>query len=166
MSEEPKSKDPLDALPKGTWVMDDFKRFYSNNDEDKSIVYFWEKFDPVNYSIWYGEYKYPEELKKVFMSCNLITGMFQRLDKMRKNSFASSCLFGTDNDSTISSIWIWRGNELAFKLSPDWQVDFESYEWTKLDAAQESTKQLVNQYLCWTGTDKGGRKFNQGKIFK
>lgn len=54
--------------------MDDFKRCYSNEDESVSIPYFWEKFDPENYSIWYGEYKYPEELAKVFMSCNLITG--------------------------------------------------------------------------------------------
>merc|ERR1712025_1118056 len=42
----PKPKDPLDALPAGNWVMDDFKRFYSNNDEEKSVPYFWEKFDP------------------------------------------------------------------------------------------------------------------------
>lgn len=54
--------------------MDDFKRCYSNEDEAVSIPYFWEKFDPENYSIWYGEYKFPEELAKVFMSCNLITG--------------------------------------------------------------------------------------------
>lgn len=57
-----------------TWNMDDFKRCYSNEDEAKSIPYFWEKFDPENYSIWFAEYKYPEELAKVFMSCNLITG--------------------------------------------------------------------------------------------
>lgn len=37
--------------------MDDFKRFYSNNEEDKSVPYFWEKFDSDNYSIWFGEYK-------------------------------------------------------------------------------------------------------------
>lgn len=54
--------------------MDDFKRCYSNEDESKSIPYFWEKFDKENYSIWLGEYKYNEELQKVFMSCNLITG--------------------------------------------------------------------------------------------
>lgn len=54
--------------------MDDFKRAYSNQDTDKSIPYFWEKFDKDNYSIWLGEYKYNDELKKVFMSCNLITG--------------------------------------------------------------------------------------------
>jgi elongation factor 1-gamma len=166
LAAEPKSKDPLDALPKGTFNMDDFKRVYSNEDESKSIPYFWEKFDPENYSIWYGEYKYSDELTKVFMSCNLISGMYQRLDKMRKNAFASVCLFGEDNNSTISGIWIWRGQDLAFTLSPDWQIDYEVYDWKKLDPKSEETKKLVEQYLSWSGTDKNGRKFNQGKIFK
>lgn len=164
--EEPKSKDPFDLMPKGTFNFDDFKRCYSNEDETKSIPYFWEKFDPENYSIWYGEYKYAEELTKVFMSCNLIGGMFQRLDKMRKQAFASCCLFGEDNNSTISGVWVWRGQELAFKLSPDWQIDYEVYDWQKLDPKSEETKKLVAQYFSWSGTDKGGRKFNQGKIFK
>ncbi|XP_029710495.1 elongation factor 1-gamma [Aedes albopictus] len=166
LAEEPKSKDPFDSLPKGTFNFDDFKRCYSNEDEAKSIPYFWEKFDPENYSIWYGEYKYPEELTKVFMSCNLITGMFQRLDKMRKQAFASVCLFGEDNNSTISGVWVWRGQDLAFTLSPDWQVDYEVYDWKKLDAKSDETKELVKQYFSWSGADKGGRKFNQGKIFK
>ena len=74
--EEPKSKDPFDEMPKGTFNMDDFKRFYSNNEESKSIPYFWDKFDKENYSIWFGEYKYSDELTKVFMSCNLISGKF------------------------------------------------------------------------------------------
>ncbi|CAH0560705.1 unnamed protein product [Brassicogethes aeneus] len=163
---EPKSKDPFDLLPKGTWNVDDFKRCYSNEDETKSIPYFWEKFDHDNYSIWFGEYKYNEELAKVFMSCNLITGMFQRLDKMRKACFASVCLFGEDNNSTISGIWVWKGQDLAFTLSPDWQIDYETYDWKKLDSKSEETKKLVAQYFSWTGTDKQGRKFNQGKIFK
>ncbi|PSN40607.1 Elongation factor 1-gamma [Blattella germanica] len=166
LASEPKSKDPFDALPKGTFNMDDFKRCYSNEDESKSIPYFWEKFDSENYSIWLGEYKYNEELQKVFMSCNLISGMYQRLDKMRKNAFASMCLFGTDANSSISGIWVWRGQSLAFELCQDWQIDYESYQWTKLDSSKEETKKLVQQYLSWTGTDKQGRAFNQGKIFK
>lgn len=166
LAEEPKSKDPFDSMPKGTFNFDDFKRCYSNEDETKSVPYFFEKFDPEHYSIWYGEYKYSEELTKVFMSCNLITGMFQRLDKMRKQSFASVCLFGEDNNSTISGIWVWRGQDLAFTLSPDWQIDYEVYDWKKLDASSEETKALVKQYFSWAGADKGGRKFNQGKIFK
>lgn len=52
------------------------------------------------------------------------------------------------------------------KLSPDWQIDYETYNWTKLDADSEETKKMVADYLSWTGTDKGGRPFSQGKIFK
>jgi elongation factor 1-gamma len=163
---EPKTKDPFDSLPKGTFVMDDFKRSYSNEDESVSIPYFWEKFDPENYSIWYGEYKYNDELTKIFMSCNLITGMFQRLDKMRKQAFGSVCLFGEDNNSSISGVWVWRGQELAFPLSPDWQIDYDCYDWKKLEPNDAETKTLVKQYFSWSGTDKDGRKFNQGKIFK
>ncbi|XP_053207204.1 elongation factor 1-gamma-like [Panonychus citri] len=160
-----KAKDPWAELPKGNFDMDDFKRFYSNNPEDKSIPYFWEKFDKEHYSIWYCEYKYADELTLVFMSCNLITGMMQRLDKMRKCAFGSMLLFGEDNASTISGVWVWRGHDLAFKLSPDWQIDYESYEWTKLDPDSEDTKKKVSEYFKWEG-DFDGKKFNQGKIFK
>ncbi|XP_045614887.1 elongation factor 1-gamma isoform X2 [Procambarus clarkii] len=162
----PKPKDPLDALPAGTFDMDDFKRFYSNNDEEKSVPYFWEKFDPQHYSIWYCEYKYAEELAKIFMTCNLIGGMFQRVDKLRKNAFASMCVFGEDGANNISGIWVWRGQELAFPLCDDWTVDYESYDWRKLDPNADETKKLVDQYFKWIGEDNKGRKFNDGKIFK
>lgn len=69
--------------------MDDFKRVYSNNSESTSIPYFWEKFDPENYSIWFGEYKYNNELTKVFMSCNLISG---KLSIIEKFSFYQCCV--------------------------------------------------------------------------
>jgi len=162
----PKPKDPLDALPAGTFNMDDFKRFYSNNDEDKSVPYFWEKFDKEHYSIWMGEYKYNDELSKIFMTCNLVGGMFQRLEKLRKNAFASACIFGKDNDNSISGIWVWRGHDLAFELSEDWGIDYSSYSWTKLDPDTDETKKLVDQYFKWVGEDKSGKAFNQGKIFK
>lgn len=54
----------------------------------------------------------------------------------------------------------------CFQLCPDWQIDYESYQWTKLDPSKSDTKELVDKYLAWTATDKQGRKFNQGKIFK
>jgi len=162
----PKKTDPLDALPKGTFDLEDWKRFYSNNDEDKSCEYFWSKFDPSCYSIWRGDYRYNNELTMVFMSCNLMGGMFQRLDKLNKNAFASCCVFGENNNNTISSIWVFKGQDLAFDLNEDWQVDYSSYEWKKLDPAAPETRKMVDQYWKWEGTDKEGRKFNQGKIFK
>merc|ERR1712218_416161 len=162
----PKQKDPMEGVPKGNFDMDDFKRFYSNNDEDKSIPYFWEKFDKENYSIWRCDYKYNDELTMVFMSCNLIGGMFQRLDKLRKNAFSSVCLFGQNNDSTISGIWVWKGHDLAFELDDNWKVDYSSYSWKKLDSKSDECKKLVDQYWKWEGADEKGRAFNQGKIFK
>ena len=58
-----------------TFDFDEFKRVYSNEDTNTvALPYFWDKFDTENYSIWFGEYKFPKELEKVFMSCNLITG--------------------------------------------------------------------------------------------
>merc|ERR1719209_1817441 len=65
---EPKKKDPMDALPKGTFDLEEWKRFYSNNDEDPSIAWFWEHFDHENYSIWRGDYKYNDDLTKILPS--------------------------------------------------------------------------------------------------
>jgi elongation factor 1-gamma len=97
--------------------MDDFKRCYSNEDTaTKAIPHFWQNFDKENYSIWKCEYRFPKELTLAFMSSNLIGGMYQRLDKMRKCAFGSMILFGTDNNSTIGGVWFWRGQDLAFKV--------------------------------------------------
>jgi len=162
-----KKKDPLDELPSSKkFDMEEWKRFYSNNEEDDSIKWFWEHFDPEFYSIWRGDYKYNDELKMVFMSCNLMGGMIQRLEKLKKNAFASCCVFGEDNKNAISGIWVMKGHQLAFELSEDWQIDYASYDWQKLDPASADTKALVNQYWKWEGVDKEGRKFNQGKILK
>ncbi|KAL2077443.1 hypothetical protein ACEWY4_026947 [Coilia grayii] len=168
LAAEPKAKDPFAHLPKSTFVMDEFKRKYSNEDTlAVAIPHFWEHFDREGYSIWYSEYRFPEELTMAFMSCNLITGMFQRLDKLRKNAFASVILFGTNNDSTISGIWVFRGQELAFPLSEDWQIDYESYTWRKLDVDSEECKTMVKEYFAWEGDFKHvGKPFNQGKVFK
>ena len=58
-----------------TFVMDDWKKMYSNNDtKTVALPWFWENFDPENYSVWYAEYKYPQDLALVFMSSNLIGG--------------------------------------------------------------------------------------------
>ncbi|CAF1526395.1 unnamed protein product, partial [Adineta steineri] len=165
---EDKSKqiNPSASMPKPTFNMDEFKRVYSNEDTDKkAIPYFWNNFDKDHYSLWFCEYKYPEDLKQIFMTCNLVSGFYQRLEKLRKNAFASMCIFGENNNNTIAGIWVWRGHELAFGLSTDWQVDFESYTWKILSVNDENTKKLVNQYFLWEG-EHNGKKFNQGKIFK
>ena len=59
-----------------TFVLDEFKRTYSNEDTlTVALPYLWEKLDREGWSLWYSEYNYPSELGQVFMSCNLITGV-------------------------------------------------------------------------------------------
>uniref|UniRef100_H3BEE7 Elongation factor 1-gamma n=1 Tax=Latimeria chalumnae TaxID=7897 RepID=H3BEE7_LATCH len=168
LKEEPKAKDPFAFLPKSSFVLDEFKRKYSNEDTlTVALPYLWEHFDKEGWSIWYGEHKYPGELNQIFMSCNLITGMFQRLDSLRKNAFASVILFGGDGDSCISGVWILRGQQLAFEMCDDWKMDYESYSWRKLDPDSEECKTTVKEYFTWEGAFMhAGKPFNQGKIFK
>ena len=160
------SKDPFMAFPKGTFDMDEWKRTYSNMEtETEALPYFWSKFDKEHYSVWLGEYTEDLSHSLTFQTCNLVAGMFQRLDKMRKHAFGSVVIFGEDKKNQIGGIWIWRSHELAFTLSPDWQIDYESYKWTKLNPDDAATKKMIDEYLLWEG-DFGGKKVNQGKVFK
>lgn len=69
----PKAKHPLEALPKPTFVLDDWKRSYSN-DETREVAFpwFWENFNAEEYSLFKVDYKYNDELTMVFMTANLI----------------------------------------------------------------------------------------------
>merc|ERR1719361_3244231 len=163
---ENKKAGPMDHLPMGSFDLEAWKRFYSNNDEQSSCDYFWREFDPSCYSIWRADYRFNSELNQVFMSCNLMGGMLQRLDKMSRHSFASCCLWGEAGNLGISGVWVFKGQQLAFEHSEDWQVDYASYDWVKLDPTLPATCATVNQYLRWDGVDQEGRKFCHGKIFK
>lgn len=93
--------------------------------------------------------------------------MFQRLDRMRKHAFGSMALFGENNSSKIAGVWVWRGQGLAFELSEDLQIDYESYKWTKLDPDSADTKKLMEEFFELDDTlTFGGKKICEGKIFK
>lgn len=166
LAQEPKQTDPFATMPKGNWNMDEFKRVYSNEDTaTKALPYFWQHFEKEFYSIWFCEYKYSNELTQCFMSSNLIGGMFQRIEKLRKNAFASMAVFGENNDNLIAGVWFWKGQELAFPLCPDWTTDYESYTWRKMNPDDAKDRKLVDDFFLWQG-EVNGKKFNCGKIFK
>merc|ERR1711953_769382 len=103
-----KDKDPFAGFPKSSFNLDEFKRVYSNEDiKTKAIPYFWENLDKDNYSIWMCEYQFPQDLGLTFQIENLIEGMYQRLDKLNKNSFACMCVFGKSRDAQIQGLWVW-----------------------------------------------------------
>ncbi|KAI5854824.1 hypothetical protein BZA05DRAFT_392682 [Tricharina praecox] len=168
VQEAPKAKHPLEALPKPTLVLDDWKRKYSNEDtRSVALPWFWENYKPEEYSLWKIEYKYNDELTLTFMSSNLIGGLFARLEGSRKYIFGSMSVYGESNDSVISGAFVIRGDDHvpAFDVAPDW----ESYSFVKLDPSKEEDKEFVNDAWSW---DKplviGDKTYNHadGKVFK
>lgn len=165
---EPKVKHPLEALGRPTLVLDDWKRKYSNADtRTVALPWFWENYKPDEYSLWKVEYKYNDELTIVFMSSNLIGGLFARLEASRKYIFGAASVYGQNNDSVINGAFLIRGQEFkpAFDVAPDW----ESYSFTKLDPSKEEDKVFVEEAWSW---DKpivvGGKTYPHadGKVFK
>lgn len=163
LKEESKKKNPLDELPPSNFVLDNWKRFYSNNDPPAAIEYFWQNFDAEGFSLWKVEYKYNDELGAIFMSSNLIGGFFQRLDRARKYAFGSMLVTGVANDNKITGYFVFRGQDVPFEVTD--AADYESYSFTKADHTDATVKAQFNDYLAWEGSNLPGA-FADGKIFK
>merc|ERR1712212_1347845 len=157
--------DPWANSPPATMDMDAWKRCFSNKEDDEVLAYFKEHFPKDNYSVWQGNYKYNDELKQKFMASNMIGGMFQRIEKLRKHAFASVLIFGENGNFEIEGVWIWRGHDLVFPLCEDWTTDYETYEWKKLDYDAPETQLKIKEFWAWEG-NFDGRKNAGGKIYK
>ncbi|CAI4935963.1 CGH_3_HP_G0036360.mRNA.1.CDS.1 [Saccharomyces cerevisiae] len=163
-----KPKHPLEALGKSTFVLDDWKRKYSNDDtRPVALPWFWEHYNPEEYSIWKVGYKYNDELTLTFMSNNLVGGFFNRLSASTKYMFGCLVVYGENNNNGIVGAVMVRGQDFApaFDVAPDW----ESYEYTKLDPTKEEDKEFVNNMWAWdkpvvvNGEDK---EIVDGKVLK
>ncbi|KAK0255812.1 hypothetical protein B0A54_11074 [Friedmanniomyces endolithicus] len=164
----PKAKHPLEALPRATFVIDDWKRKYSNEEtREVALPWFWEncKFD--EYSIWQIDYKYNEELTQTFMTSNLIGGFFARLEGSRKYIFGCASVYGVKDDSIVRGAFVIRGQEAlpAFEVAPD----VDSYEFKKLDPTKKEDKEFVDDMWSWDKPiEVEGKKYEwaDGKVFK
>ncbi|EPY50224.1 translation elongation factor EF-1 gamma subunit [Schizosaccharomyces cryophilus OY26] len=158
-------KHPLAALPNGNLNIEEFKRVYTNQDtRTGSLPWFFDHYDPENYSLWKVDYAYPEDLKQpIFMSCNLIGGFFQRLEASRKYIFGCCLVIGENGDNTITGAFVIKGQDHvpAFEVAPDW----ESYSFTKLDISKPEDKTFLEDAWAW---DKPmfGREVADGKMCK
>lgn len=160
----PKPKSKLDFLDPSPLNLEEWKRVYSNNDtRPTAINWFWENFDPKGYSIWRVDYKYNEELTKVFMSSNLIGGFFNRLERARKYAFGSLVVLGEDNANSISGYFVIRGQEIPEEVSD--AADYDSYNFQKVDHTDSAVKSSFEDFIAWDG-HLDGKKFADGKIFK
>ncbi|KAJ3196185.1 Elongation factor 1-gamma [Irineochytrium annulatum] len=160
--EKPKGKNPLDLLEKSPFVLDEWKRFYSNNDTRPTACnWFWEHYDPNGYGIWRVDYKYNSELTKTFMSANLVGGFFQRLESARKYAFGSLCILGEDNANVIAGYFVFRGTEIPFEVKDS--PDFESFNFVKVNDKDPNTRKLFESYIAWDEKIEG-KKFADGSV--
>ncbi|KAF2431599.1 eEF1-gamma domain-containing protein [Tothia fuscella] len=166
--QQPKAKHPIEALGRSTFVLDDWKRKYSNEEtREVALPWFWENMNFEEFSLWQVDYKYNDELTQVFMTSNLVGGFFARLEGSRKYIFGAASVYGTANDSIIKGAFLVRGQEAlpAFDVAPD----YESYEFTKLDPKSEKDKTFVDDMWAWDKPiEVEGKKYEwaDGKVFK
>ncbi|AQZ14979.1 CAM1 (YPL048W) [Zygosaccharomyces parabailii] len=145
---EKKPKHPLELLGKSSFTLDEWKRKYSNEDtRPVALPWFWEHYNPEEWSLWKVAYKYNDELTLTFMSNNLIGGFFARLAASIKYMFGCMVVYGENNNNGIIGAVLIRGQDhtKAFDVAPDW----ESYEFTKLDASKPEDKAFVEDMWAW-----------------
>lgn len=163
----PKPKHPCESLPKASFPLDEWKRYFSNNETPDAMKWFWENVPFEEYSIWRCDYKYNDELTLTFMSNNLIGGFNTRLEASRKYLFGSASVYGENNDSVIQGAFVIRGQEFApvFDVAPD----YESYSFLKLDPKKAEDRQFVEDQWSWEKpVTVNGKGFAHaaGKVFK
>jgi elongation factor 1-gamma len=163
----PKPKHPCEALGKPAMALDEWKRYFSNNETPEAMKWFWENVDFKEWSLWKVDYKYNEELTLTFMSNNLIGGFNTRLEASRKYIFGCASVYGENNDSVIQGAFVIRGqeHEPVFDVAPDW----ESYSFQKLDPSKPEDRAFVESMWAW---DKpvvaNGKEYphSDGRVFK
>eukprot|EP00750_Incisomonas_marina_P001634 INCI1141.1.p2 GENE.INCI1141.1~~INCI1141.1.p2 ORF type:complete len:430 (+),score=77.98 INCI1141.1:88-1290(+) len=163
-----KEKNPLDLLPKSSFVLDDWKRTYSNSTTDyfKSMDWFWPNFDKEGWSIWFQEFNHNDENTKDFIVCNKIEGYVQRTIGIQKYAFGVMQMLDTFERLgyyTVAGVWLIRGQDIKPML--DVNPESSIYTWTRLDDQDEATRKRIAAYWCGE-TDIDGENCYDAKVFK
>ena len=99
-------------------MFDDWKKLYANNEVDVSYPYLWENFDANAYSIWWCEYKHPEDNPLQMNADNLVGGFFQRIEGLHKHAQSIMATYKrAEGGHAIKGAWIVRGTSLIFEVS-------------------------------------------------
>mmetsp|Transcript_11187 Transcript_11187/g.16920 ORF Transcript_11187/g.16920 Transcript_11187/m.16920 type:complete len:405 (-) Transcript_11187:61-1275(-) len=163
---KPKAKKPFEGYPESKFDMDDFKIKYSNEDtRSVALPYFYEKWDRENWTLWFAEYKYPEDLEKLFMVSNLLGGFCQRTEHLRKHVVGSFLIFGEENNYEIHGAILLRGTEWPAAEVDD-IPDIASYKFTKVDINNADDKEFFEDLWAWDGKFRGKKFTDSGKVMK
>lgn len=99
--------------------MNTWKETYGKQETPVSQKWFADNFDANAFSVWHGEFKYPEEHKKANLVLTFMEGYKGRCDSIRKFAHGM-CLSHEIKDSDeskhylMSVLWIARGPTFIF----------------------------------------------------
>jgi elongation factor 1-gamma len=165
-----KKKNVFADLPPTPFILDEWKKYYSNNEIEVSMPWLWEKLDKEGWSFWHSDYQYNSDFALDFQCSNLMTGLEGRIDGLRKHAMGVLLGFGPHDEAPkfrLEAVWMFRGQKLAFELDENWNVDAPSFTHRKLDPWNNAEeKQMI--YNFWRGDDweDGTRKVFQYHCFK
>lgn len=163
-----KAEHPLAALNRekpSKMVMDAWKVQYSNTkDLSKAMEWFWANFDAEGYSLWFCDYNYNNENKKLFMTCNGVSGFLQRSEAMRKFAFGIMDVCGEEGkELIITGCWLFRGDSEKHMIEAN--PDAEYYTWKRVAKLDEEAKKRIAAYWCECNVLEG-RPILDSKVFK
>ncbi|PWV17869.1 putative elongation factor 1-gamma (EF-1-gamma) [Trypanosoma cruzi] len=160
---EKKKPNPLDELPPSPFVLDAFKREYSNTDtRTVAAPYFFQHYDAAGYTTFWCRYKYNEDNKMQFMTANLIRGWFQRMEHVRKYAFGVALIIGEERRHDIVALWVFRGRGMPAIVED--VEDTELFDWEEV-ADVAAQRERITDYLCWEGPTIP-RPVLEGRVFK
>jgi len=163
---EPPKKKPFTDLPPSPFSMNDWKVCYSNEEyRSVSLPYFYEHYEPKGWTLWFADYKYPEDLQKLFMVNNLLGGFCQRADHIRDFVFGSFLIFGEENNYEIFGAILLRGTEWPVEVMNE-IPDCDSYAFRKVDLNNPEDKEWFEDLWGWDGKLKGKTFSGSGKVMK
>jgi len=158
-----KKTNPLDELPPSSFVLDAFKREYSNTDtRTVAAPYFFANYDAAGYTCFWCRYKYNEENTKQFMTANLVRGWYQRMEHLRKYAFGIALLLGEESQHDLAGLWVFRGKGMPALVED--VVDTELFEWEEIKDVN-AVKDTITDYFCWEGPTLP-RPVLEGRCFK
>eukprot|EP00116_Pleurobrachia_bachei_P002715 sb/3462977/ len=170
VAEEPaapkkETKKPFSDLAKPKMDMDTFKRMYWNEETADIMKYFDENFIDGEWSVWTATYKYNDELTVTHKTNNLVKGMYQRLETMKKHAFGLMYVFGEPNDQVITGIWLGRGDKLFFLEDDNWTTDIVHYDTVRLDMSKTENRALFEKWIAGGFDDWQGKPFEKDHIY-
>jgi len=156
----------MDAEKKSSFVMDTWKKTYSNcTTYEEAMEWFWANFDAEGWSLFRGDYNYNEECTVLFMTSNLIAGFIQRTDEIRKWLFGTMTIRGEEKGPMkITCYYLIRGDSIEPLLKAN--DDAACYTWTKVPIPV-SAEDKAKIFEYWTAEyELEGEPLLDSRVYK